>query len=225
MSKRTFQPNNRRRAKTHGFRLRMRTRAGRAIIIGAPRQGPRPPLRLRTRRSTGAGGRPPTAAARRLRHHDPWRPARRSRRSRRSPDCPCRPRRSRPATGAGRLCRFAGGGRRRCPQPGQPPVAAPVRDRIEAFRRCHACGTRLPAAAGRGSPSWAPISTLRSRAAAVRRKRAAFPARPRTSTPASRPGRSAGRAAGAVGMRPDRPAPTTRVAASLPRPSSRTVDG
>ena len=30
--KRTFQPNNRRRARTHGFRLRMRTRAGRAII-------------------------------------------------------------------------------------------------------------------------------------------------------------------------------------------------
>ena len=32
VTKRTFQPNNRRRAKTHGFRLRMRTRAGRAII-------------------------------------------------------------------------------------------------------------------------------------------------------------------------------------------------
>ena len=32
MSKRTFQPNTRRRAKKHGFRLRMRTRAGRSIV-------------------------------------------------------------------------------------------------------------------------------------------------------------------------------------------------
>lgn len=39
MSKRTFQPNNRRRAKTHGFRLRMRTRAGRAIISARRSRG------------------------------------------------------------------------------------------------------------------------------------------------------------------------------------------
>jgi large subunit ribosomal protein L34 len=39
VSKRTFQPNNRRRAKTHGFRLRMRTRAGRAIVNGRRSRG------------------------------------------------------------------------------------------------------------------------------------------------------------------------------------------
>ena len=39
MSKRTFQPNNRHRAKTHGFRLRMRTRAGRAILAARRRKG------------------------------------------------------------------------------------------------------------------------------------------------------------------------------------------
>ena len=39
MSKRTFQPNNRRRAKKHGFRLRMRTRAGRAIVSARRAKG------------------------------------------------------------------------------------------------------------------------------------------------------------------------------------------
>ena len=39
VSKRTFQPNNRRRAKTHGFRLRMRTRAGRAILAARRHKG------------------------------------------------------------------------------------------------------------------------------------------------------------------------------------------
>lgn len=39
MVKRTFQPNNRRRAKVHGFRKRMATRAGRAILAGRRRKG------------------------------------------------------------------------------------------------------------------------------------------------------------------------------------------
>lgn len=39
MSKRTYQPNNRRRHKVHGFRLRMRTRAGRAVMNARRRKG------------------------------------------------------------------------------------------------------------------------------------------------------------------------------------------
>ncbi|MGZ6839732.1 MAG: 50S ribosomal protein L34 [Frankiaceae bacterium] len=39
MSKRTYQPNNRHRAKTHGFRVRMRTRAGRTIVSARRAKG------------------------------------------------------------------------------------------------------------------------------------------------------------------------------------------
>ena len=67
--KRTFQPNNRRRARVHGFRLRMRTRAGRAILASRRRKG-RKKLSVSDERKVKNQGAPRTVLERRRKQRE-----------------------------------------------------------------------------------------------------------------------------------------------------------
>ena len=60
MPKRTFQPNRRHRSKTHGFRTRMKTKSGAAVISrrrakGRKRVSVKPGFRERTRQPSRTG--------------------------------------------------------------------------------------------------------------------------------------------------------------------------
>ena len=180
MSKRTFQPNNRRRAKTHGFRLRMRTRAGRAILSARRAQGPLRALRLRPRRVLPAGHRL-RASARTSRRPcggpgEPE-PAAHADRGPRQPD-----RRACGTPAAGRFRRLQGRGRRRGPQPDQAPAAGP--DGGRGWPGCPAGARRRRSGQSRCSTSdlgrcWratstavlATVLTATRRAAVARRER------------------------------------------------------
>ena len=78
VSKRTYQPNNRRRHKVHGFRLRMHPRRSRHPVPASP-QGPQEPGRLRPascRPAAPRAVRAPSAPRRRvLPDRCPWRPS------------------------------------------------------------------------------------------------------------------------------------------------------